>query len=406
MSIASALSEGSSKVWSPLLSQDTQATLRAITAFGAEVQLDKECWIIQGAQPLKPPTEPVDCGESGATLRFMIPIAALAKGPSTLLFRGSLKRRPVEPLLAALGELGVKAQVGKHQGVEAVFVEGGGIAGGRASIAGDISSQFVSGLMFACPFAHTQTKITLTSSLESKDYVEMTQTVLAKHAVAVSVEDDCIKIPGNQVYKSTEDRVPGDFSSAAFLLAASAISRSQVRVNNLDYKRVQGDRAILEVLKRMGVEGKVCRGSVEIQSNGGPLRAIDVDARNIPDLVPVIAVLACYAEGTSYIWGAKRLRLKESDRLQAIYAELEKMGAEIELTQEEDGLKIVGTALCGAVIDAHNDHRIAMATSVAALGAEGETIIQEAECIRKSYPQFYLHLKQLGADVVGGKFDR
>ncbi|MCL2359491.1 3-phosphoshikimate 1-carboxyvinyltransferase [Candidatus Bathycorpusculum sp.] len=404
MIIAAALSQGNSKVWSPLLSQDTQASLRAVTAFGAEVEFGEKDWVIQGAQSLRAPIEPVDCGESGATLRFMIPIAALAEGASTLLFRGSLMRRPVEPLLAALGELGVEAQVGKHEGLDAVFVEGGGIAGGKAFIAGDISSQFISGLMFACPLARAETEITLTKSLESKDYVEMTQAVLSKHAVIVEVSDDHIRIPGNQVYKAVDSRVPGDFSSAAFLLAASAIGRAQVTVNNLDYEGVQGDKAIFEVLKRMGVEGRVGLGRVEIQSRGGPLKAIDIDARNIPDLVPVIAVLACYAEGTSHIWGAKRLRLKESDRLQAIYVELGKMGAEIQLTQ--DGLNITGAPLHGAVIDAHNDHRIAMAACVAALGAEGETLIQQAECIRKSYPQFYLHLKQLGADIVGGKLDR
>jgi 3-phosphoshikimate 1-carboxyvinyltransferase len=404
MAIAAALSQGVSKVWHPLFSQDTEATLRAVTAFGAGCQLDKECWIIQGAQPLKAPPEPVDCGESGATLRFIIPIAALADGPSTLLFRGSIERRPVEPLLAALEKLDAKVHVGKQKGLDAVFVEGGGLAGGRTSITGDISSQFISGLMFACPFARSETEIVLTSMLESKDYIKMTEAVLSKHAVTVGISDDRVMVPSDQTYKATDDKVPGDFSSAAFLLAASAITRSQVTVSNLDYEGVQGDKAILTVLKKMGVEGKVCPGGVEIQGTGGPLKPIDIDTKNIPDLVPVIAVLSCYAEGTSHIFGAKRLRLKESDRLQAIYTELGKMGSEILLTK--DGLNITGAPLHGAVINAHNDHRIAMATAVAALRAEGETTIRNAECVRKSYPQFYLHLKQLGADIVGGKLDR
>ena len=405
MVIAAALSTGHSEVRYPLLSQDTEATLRAVNAFGAKIQLDEECWRIQGAESLRAPKEPIDCGESGATLRFMIPIAALAMGDSVLLFRGSLKRRPVEPLLLALETLGVKAQVGNYCGVDAVFVQGhGGIAGGETAIAGDISSQFISGLMFACPWACSETKIELTSPLESRDYVEMTQAVLANHGVTVKLTETSILVPGGQTYKATDAQVPGDFSSAAFLLAASAITHSQIRVNNLDYFGVQGDRAILGVLKEMGVESKIDPGSVEIYSQGDLLKPIDIDARNIPDLVPVIATLACYAKGTSHIWGAKRLRLKESDRLQAVYVELSKMGADICLI--EDGLTITGTPLHGAVIDSHNDHRIAMATSIAALGAEGQTIIQNADCIRKSYPQFFVHLNQLGADIVGGKLDR
>jgi 3-phosphoshikimate 1-carboxyvinyltransferase len=398
------LSEGVSKIWHPLYSEDTEAALRAATTLGAEFQAGRDCWVIKGAKPLYAAKEPIDCGESGATLRFMIPIAALADGPSTLLFRGSIERRPVKPLLEALKQLGAKAQVGKQGELDAVFVEGGGITGGKCSIAGNVSSQFISGLMFACPLATSETEITLTSPLESADYVKMTETVLSKHAVAIGVSEDCVSIPGNQTYKASDDTVPGDFSSAAFLFAAAAITESKVTVTNLDYEGVQGDKTILTVLKRMGVEGKVCAGSIEIQGTGKPLEPIDVDAKNIPDLVPVIAVLACYAKGTSHIFGAKRLRLKESDRLHTIYEELSKMGAKIAIT--EDTLTIQGTELHGATVDPQNDHRIAMAASVAALGAEGETTITDAECIRKSYPQFLTHLKQLGVDVVGGKLDR
>jgi 3-phosphoshikimate 1-carboxyvinyltransferase len=404
MVIAALLSEGTSKVWHPLYSEDTEATLRAVTALGAEFQPGRECWVIKGSKPLRAPQEPIDCGESGATLRFMIPVAALADGPSTLLFKGSLERRPVEPLLEALKQLGAEAQVGKQGSLDAVFVEGGGVVGGECSIEGNVSSQFISGLMFACPMAESVTEISLTSPLESADYVKMTEAVLSKHAVVIGVKDDCIAVSGNQTYKASDDTVPGDFSSAAFLLAAAAITKSKITVTNLDYEGIQGDKAILTVLKRMGIEGKVCAGSVEIEGTGKPLKPIDVDAKNIPDLVPAIAVLACYANGTSHISGARRLRLKESDRLLTIYEELSKMGAKIEIT--EDHLTIRGTSLHGTIVNPHNDHRIAMAASVAALGADGKTTIIDADCIRKSYPQFLTHLKQLGVDVVGGKLDR
>ena len=405
MLIAAALSNGTSKVSNPLLSDDTQATRRAVTALGAKVKTAEGCWTIEGAMPLKGAKESIDCGESGATLRFMIPVAALASGSSILVFRGSLERRPVEPLLQSLKELGAKTHSQKLGDKDDVFVEGGGILGGKTAIPGDVSSQFISGLMFACPMAKKDTEIALTSPLESADYVKMTQEVLFKHGIKVDIQENHIHIPSNQTYKPSDDRVPGDFSSAAFLLTAAAITNSKVQINNLDYESVQGDKAILGILKQMGVNGKVCENSVELEGSGGLLKAVDIDAKNIPDLVPACTVLACYAKGTSRIFGAHRLRFKESDRLKSLYSELRKMGAQTDM--DDDGLTVKGPCfLHGAVVDPHNDHRIAMACAVAALGADGQTTIQNAECVRKSYPQFFTDLKSIGADVVGGKFDR
>jgi 3-phosphoshikimate 1-carboxyvinyltransferase len=404
MLVASALAHGTSKISNPLLSEDTEATLRAVIALGAKVKTSEHCWIIDGANPLKAAKKPIDCGESGATLRFIIPVAALANGPSTLVFKGSIEKRPVEPLLASLKELGAKVNVGKLGGKDAVFVEGGGVVGGETAIRGDVSSQFISGLMFACPMGKVDTEIMLSSPLESADYVKMTQAVLVNYGVKVPAHENHIHIPANQTYKPADGKVSGDFSSASFLLAAAAITNSKVQINNLDYGSVQGDKAIMGILKHMGVNGKVCPDSVEIEGSGSLLKPIEVDAKNIPDLVPAIAVLSCYAKGSSHIFGAHRLKLKESDRLQSLYLELTKMGAQI--TINTDGLIIEGAPLYGAVIDPHNDHRIAMACAVAALGAEGETTIQNAQCVRKSYPQFFTHLRQIGAEVVGGKLDR
>jgi 3-phosphoshikimate 1-carboxyvinyltransferase len=407
MVLAAALSYGESKISNPLVSEDTMASLRAITAFGAKTEISKGCWKIEGVKQLKAPAEPVDCGESGATLRFMVPVAALAPSESTLLFRGSFERRPIEPLLQSLKELGAQATVKKQGDQDSVFICGGGIKGGKTYIAGNVSSQFISGLMFACPLAQKDTEITISTPLESKDYVSMTADVLTQHKIKVEIKENFnqIIIPSDQTYKSHNGNVPGDFSSAAFLLAASAITNSNVKIENLQLHSFQGDKAILTILKQMGVEGKVCPDYVEIEGLGGYLKAVDVDAKNIPDLVPACAVLACYARGTSKIFNASRLRLKESDRLSALYIELKKMGADIEM--DKDSLTIKGPAVMyGTTVDAHNDHRIAMACAVAALRAEGETTIKSAESVRKSYPQFFTHLKQIGADVDGGKFDR
>jgi 3-phosphoshikimate 1-carboxyvinyltransferase len=407
MILAAAIADGTSKISNSLFSDDTEATLRAVTSLGAKVNATKDCLIVKGAQPLKGVQSPIDCGESGATLRFMIPVAALASGPSTFLLGKSLEQRPMEPLLESLKQLGADVHFQRSSKQNSIVVKGGGILGGKTTTRGDVSSQFISGLMFACPLATTETQIDVTPPLESRGYVEMTQNVLAEHGVEISISQnyDRLKIPPNQKYKPCNHIVPGDFSSSAFLLAAAAITHSEVNIQNLDFERVQGDKAILGILKRMGVQGNVCPQKVEIEGKGGLLKAVDVDAKNIPDLVPVCAVLACYAKGTSKIHDAHRLRYKESNRLLTLYLELKKMGAQISM--EEDSLTIEGPSpLHGAVIDSHNDHRIAMACAIAALGATGETRIQDAECVRKSYPHFFNDLRLLGVNVIGGEFDR
>ncbi|KPV63558.1 MAG: 3-phosphoshikimate 1-carboxyvinyltransferase [Candidatus Bathyarchaeota archaeon BA2] len=401
MLIAASLSKGNSKILNPLVSDDTKATLRAVKAFGAKAEPKKKCWTIRGVDSLRTPKNPIDCGESGATLRFMTPVAALAPESSIFIFGSSLERRPIAPLLQSLKQLGTESSLQVKEGSSLVRIHGGGIRGGKTSIRGDISSQFISGLLFACPRAERDTEVDVTTPLESRSYVQMTIEVLSKHGIKVSASNDFtrLEIPSNQTYKPCDHEVPGDFSSAAFLLAAAAITSSKVKVKNLDSHSMQGDKAILDILAEMGSKLKVDDECAEIEG-GQKLDAIDVDARDIPDLVPVCAVLACYSKGTSKIYNAKRLRYKESDRLASLHLELKKMGAEI--TMKEDGLIIKGPCtMHGATIDPHNDHRIAMACAVAALSAEGETKIQNPECVSKSYPSFFDDLRLLGANIVG-----
>ena len=270
-----------------------------------------------------------------------------------------------------------------------------------------MSSQFISGLLFACPKANLDTRITLTTPLESKGYVQMTQHVLAQHHVEVSVYEDFRRlfIPSKQEYQPFNHTVPGDFSSGAFLLAAAAVTFSKVRVKNLDPETLQRDRAILGILEQMGSNVKVYNDEVDIEGTGDLLDPLEVDARDTPDLVPVCASLACYARGTSIIHDAQRLRYKESDRLLSLHMELGKMGAETSM--DTSSLAIKGPcALRGSIVDPHNDHRIAMACAIAALGAAGKTIIKDAGCVRKSYPRFFHDLRILGANVSGGELDR
>jgi 3-phosphoshikimate 1-carboxyvinyltransferase len=406
MIIAAALADGITKLSDPLLSEDTEATLLAVSALGAKVTEAPGSLVIEGGA-LKKAKRQIDCGESGATLRFMIPVAALAAGTSVFVLGKGLAKRPVQPLLNSLKQLGIETKAEKVGGKTAIRVEGGNLHGGRTSMPGDVSSQFVSGLMFACPLSQADTLLTLTSLLESKSYVLMTEDVLAKHDVSVQISEDFkrVKIPGKQKYRAVDGKVPGDFSSAAFLLATASIVESHVAVKNLDYGSIQGDKAIVQILRQMGVKCQVEKDKIEVASTGSSLEPTDIDARDIPDLVPVCTVLACYAKGTSRIHNAERLRLKESDRLDSLFSELRKMGADI--VMDENSLTIKGTGkLHGATIDPHNDHRIAMACSVAALRAQGETIIVDAECVRKSYPQFFTDLRSLGVDVVDGELDR
>ena len=401
MLIAASLSKGTSTISNPLVSDDTKATLEAVEAFGAEAELQEKCWTITGVDSLRTPKNPVDCGESGATLRFMTPVAALAPGSSIFTFGSSLERRPISPLLQSLKQLGTESSLQVKEESSIVRIHGGGIRGGKTSIRGDISSQFISGLFFACPRAARDTEVEVTTPLESRGYVQMTMEVLGKHGIRVSASNDFtrFKIPSNQTYKPCDHEVPGDFSSAAFLLAAAAVTSSKMKVKNLDSRSIQGDKAILDILTEMDLKVMVGDQYVEVQG-GLQLNAVDVDAMNIPDLVPVCAVLACYSKGTSKIYNAKRLRYKESDRLASLHLELKKMGAEI--TMKEDGLIIRGPcAMHGATISPHNDHRIVMACAVAAIGAKGETKIQNSECVSKSYPRFFDDLRLLGANIVG-----
>jgi 5-enolpyruvylshikimate-3-phosphate synthase len=254
VTIAALLSNGVSKILNPLYSDDTQATLKAIEAFGAETKLEENCWTIKGTSQLKTPDNPIDCGESGATLRFMIPIAALASGPSTFTLGESLRKRPLEPLLQSLKQLGAESSLQLSEKTATVKVQGGGIKGGKTSIRGDLSSQFISGLLFACPRAEEDAEINVTTPLESRNYVQMTMEVLNKHNVKVFTSKDFrkLRVLCNQSYVPRRHMVPGDFSSAAFLLAAAAITSSRVKVKNLNRHTKQGDKAILNILEKMG----------------------------------------------------------------------------------------------------------------------------------------------------------
>lgn len=402
--IAASLSKGRSMIMNPLKCYDTGATARACSMLGAKIKRgEKESsLIINGFLMPKVPQNIINCRGSGSTIRFLTPVCALADGASVLTGDSSLRKRPMQPLLDALNQLGVCCFSARNDGKPPIIVFGKGIKGGKTSLVGNISSQFVSGLLFATPKAENDTMISINTSLESKSYVEMTIDVLKRHNIEIGYSQDYngFAIQSKQEFKPTMHIIEGDYSSAAFLLAAASITNSKVKVSGLKKQTLQGDKAIVKVLERMGVPIGVNENSVEIYGNGKRLNPFDVDLRDSPDLFPVCTALACFAEGISVIRGVKRLRFKESDRSSALAFEFRKMGAKIMVS--DDSIMIEGKAkLKGAELCSHRDHRIAMACVIAALKAEGETVIHGIECIGKSYPNFVNDLKFLGGKVVG-----
>ena len=392
--ICSALAQGRSRVERPLSADDTEVTLRVVQALGVGVEKLEGSWIIEGGE-LSPPTEALDCGESGTTLRLMTAVCALLEGTSVLKGGPSLSGRPVEPLLDALRQLGV---VCKSRGDNPpVKVRGkGGFGGGEVSIRGDISSQFVSALLLIAPFAREQLQVKVTTRLESAPYVGMTLDAMRGFWVQAEASEGYREITvKRQAYTPTTFDVEGDWSSGAYMLAAGALA-GKVSVENLHPGSRQPDAAIAEILEEMGAEPQFREQGVSVEC--AELRGIDWDLTDSPDLFPVVAALCSAAKGESSLRGIRRLRLKESDRIYSMVEGLSRMGVKTESSDET--MTIHGGMPEGAVIDPHDDHRIAMAFGVIGLVARGETTIKDAECVSKSYPDFWGDLEALGA-IIG-----
>lgn len=358
-------------------SQDIDATLRAVGMLGCRAER-RGGGVAIGRRRGR--SDFVDCGESGSTLRFFLPLAALQGREIVLSGRGRLMSRPLEAYGRVFAESGVNfTKVGG--GVKVC----GPMRGGVRELPGDVSSQFVSGLLFASPLLDEDSEIRLTSPLESAPYANMTVSAMRHFGVRVEADRNGYRVGARQRYKPARYRVEGDYSQAAFFLAAAALGRKVV-CRGLEADSPQGDRAILDVLREMNAS--VEYGNPGVTVRAGSLRAVTVDARQIPDLVPPIAALCCFCEGESRIVGASRLRLKESDRLRALAMELGRLGADIRET--DDGLVINGKPMLeGGEADAHGDHRIAMASALASLRCRAPVRLSGAESVKKSYPDFW-----------------
>ncbi len=379
--ICAALANGKSLVENVDLSQDISATVSAMRALGSYMEQRGNGFICSGASIEREQKEvTIDCCESGSTLRFLIPIALAFGGKFRFCGRGRLLSRPLEPYY----EICRREGISYRQETDAVTFCGK-LNGGEYRMAGNVSSQFVSGLLFALPLMETDSCIVMTTPPESVGYIDLTLSALAQFGIAV--ENRGYReffVRGRQSYCPHNCFVEGDYSQAAFYLVANALG-SNVLPEGLLSESQQGDRAILDIIRRMG----------------SPLCALQqIDVCQIPDLVPILAVLATQAEGETRLINAQRLRMKESDRLHTTAMELNKMGADV--TELPDALIIRGrTPLHGAVCSAHNDHRIAMAIAIAATVADGEVTVCGADCVKKSYGNFWRDYVALGGEIHG-----
>ncbi|HYT00260.1 MAG TPA: 3-phosphoshikimate 1-carboxyvinyltransferase [Thermoplasmata archaeon] len=396
--VLGALSGGTCTIQRPLRSEDTDATLAGIASFGASIEREGDDLRISGGR-LQAPGKTVDARNSGTTLRLLSGVASLLDGTTTLTGDSSLRKRPMGPLLDSLNSLGARTSSLGGDGRPPVEVRGV-LRGGIATLPGDVSSQFLSSLLLACPLAANPSEIRVLPPLRSEPYVGMTREAMARFGVELTAEDGVFRIAGTQQYVPTDLEVPGDFSSAAFPLVAAAIARGDVTVSGLDLSSAQGDRAIVELLRSFGASVDV--EADRVRARGGDLAGQTVDVGETPDLFPVLAVLASQADGESRFVNGSHLRHKESDRIATTVSMLRALGVAAQAT--EDGCVVRGpNRLRGAFVDAQGDHRILMAAAVAGLVADDAVDISDPWCFRASYPSFLDDFRALGAlhAVVG-----
>lgn len=386
---------GSGTVRGILPSDDMNATLRGIRAMGLAIeQSDGTVTVAPGG--IKSHT--VDCGESGSTLRFLIPIFAALGQSVTFIGKGRLPSRPLDLYATLLPRHGVSVS-----GSTLPLSISGKLTAGEFALAGNVSSQFITGLLYALPLCDGDSHIRLTTPLESVGYVDMTEAALKTAGITVTpVWENGRRVgwhvPGNQTYQPRRYTVEADWSQAAFWLVAATLGGELV-LDGLDITSTQGDRAIVDILTRMGADITARDGALTVRQ--AALHGCVINAADVPDLVPILAVAAATAAGETRIVGAERVRLKESDRLAAMATELRALGADI--TETPDGLIIRGVkTLHGGPVAGHNDHRIVMSLAIASLCAAGAVTIDDADSVAKSWPAFFEDFKQIGgmADVI------
>ena len=391
--IMAALAEGRSWLSNGLWCDDTRYTARALERLGAKIIYSPSAIEVIGTGGvLNCPSEPIYLENAGTSMRLLTAVACLGRGSFVLVGNERMHTRPVEELLVALQPLGGVVESLQQRGYPPVRIHGSGLKGGSTIVNASRSSQFVSAILLAAPYASQPVEIAV-QELVSRPYVDVTLDGMSRFgAKARWLDKENLRVEAPGRYLPGVYDVEGDCSSASYFWAAAAITGGKVLTQNILHESRQGDLAFLDILCQMGCRAEWNDYGVTIY--GGTLRSIEVDMKDMPDMVPTLAVTAAFAQGTTVINNVGHLRIKESDRLRAIAEGLEKMN--VQVAEEEDRLTIRGGNPRGALIASHNDHRIAMSFAVAGLVAEGVCIDDEM-CVNKSFPQFWETFEQLYA---------
>lgn len=388
------LAEGESRLREPLLASDTLAAFDTYRMLGAEA-VDEGDVLIKGigGHP-HIPDNVVDVGNSGTTLYIALGSAALADGYTIFTGDDQIRRRPAQPLIDALNELGAKVESTRNNGMAPIIVRGP-IKGGHIKLDCSKTSQYLTSLLINCPLAEGESVIEVADLVE-KPYIEMTLQWLADQQIVIENTDfKRFRIPGGQLYSAFNKSIPADWSSATFFMCAAAITGSDLTLLGLDMQDSQGDKAVAGMLEQMGATVK--QTAEGIQVIGGSLKGADFDLADTPDALPAMAVTACFAEGETRLYNVAQARLKETDRISVMREELQKMGADIE--ELPDGLVIRKSDLSAEYLHGHADHRIIMALGVAGLMLHKETVVDTAEALNVTFPQFTNLMNSVGAKI-------
>ncbi|MFS1513327.1 3-phosphoshikimate 1-carboxyvinyltransferase [Chengkuizengella sp. SCS-71B] len=398
--LASALSEGTSTIYYPAHSEDSDAMRRCIQDLGAQMQEDDEKIVITGFGKSPSPVKELNVGNAGAVLRFLMSTATLCPEVTFVnTYPQSLGKRPHDDLIHALEQMNIKV---KHQdGKLPITIVGGNPQGGKIQVSGDVSSQFLSSLLFLTPLLTEDSEIEVLHDLKSKVVVGQTLDVLKQAGIQIEASDDLMyyKIPGNQKYIPQKYVVEGDYPGSAAILAAAAVTNSNVQMLRLIENSKQGEQAAVNVLKEMGVNLSYDQSTLKIHGNQ-KLTAGEFDGDDFTDAVLAMVAAAVFANGTSRFYNVENLRYKECDRITDFCNELKKAGANVEERQSEIIVHGQPNGVEGGVeINAHYDHRVIMALTVVGLRSKKGLMIQDAQHVAKSYPQFFEHIQSLGAKV-------
>ena len=394
--IIASLSLGRSKLLNPLFSEDTKAAIQACERLGAKIEQKSDSLIIKGfgSSPDKP-SAVIDMLNSGTSTNLIMGILAGLGIEAEITGDASLQTRPVKSLAAALETLGCKIDFTEDNGCPPLKISGR-IKGGKVTLDASKSSQYVSSLLIACPLAEQDTEIFVEDPTELP-YIEMTLKWLDEQNIKYERDGfNYFRISGNQNYTSFEKSIPADWSSAAFPICAAAITESDVIIKGIDINDVQGDKAIIEYLKDMGADIRLEENGIRVK--GGKLQGKKLDINATPDALPALSVMGCLAEGETKLVNVAQARVKETDRIKVMADELKKMGALIE--ELPDGLLIKKSRLKGTKLRGHHDHRVVMALSIAAMTADEETLIDTAEAVSVTYPNYVKTMRKLGANIT------